>query len=157
MVVHPSMPVKTFPEFITYAKSNPGKINMASGGNGSMPHIYGELFKMVAGVDMQHVPYRGGGPALINLLSGQVHVMIDTLPTSIEHIRSGRLRPLAVTTATRLEVLPEIPTIGEFLPGFEASGWQGIGAPRGTPGAIVDKLNAELNSALNHTLIKERP
>jgi tripartite-type tricarboxylate transporter receptor subunit TctC len=114
MVVHPSVPALTVPEFITYAKSNPGKINMASGGNGSTPHIYGELFKMMAGVDLLHVPYRGGAPALIDLLSGQVHVMFDTLPTSLEHIRTHKLRPLAVTTMTRVEVLPEVPTVGDF-------------------------------------------
>ena len=122
MVVNPSVPAKTVPEFIAYAKANPGKINMASAGNGSVAHVSGELFKMMAGVNMVHVPYRGAAPALTDLLGGQVQVMFDTMPASIEHIRAGKLRALAVTTATRSEALPDIPTVGEFVPGYEASG-----------------------------------
>jgi tripartite-type tricarboxylate transporter receptor subunit TctC len=156
LVVHPSFPAKTVPEFTAYAKANPGKINMASGGVGSGPHLWGELFKMMAGVDMLHVPYRGGGPALAALLSGQVQAMFDTVATSIGHIRSGNLRALAVTAATRLEVLPDIPTVGEFVPGYEAAGWGGIGAPRNTPTEIVDKLNKEINAALADPMIKAR-
>ena len=123
MVVNPSVPAKTVPEFIAYAKANPGKINMASAGNGTTPHVAGELFKMMTGVDMVHVPYRGAAPALTDLLGGQVQVMFDTMPSSIEHIRAGKLRALAVTTATRSEVLPDIPTVGDFVPGYEASAW----------------------------------
>src|SRR6266481_4480606 len=130
MVVHPSVPAATVPEFIAYAKANPGRINMASAGNGTPQHIFGELFKMMAGVNLTHVPYRGGAPATTDLLGGQVQVSFSPLRESIEHIKAGKLRPLAVTTATRLEVLPDIPTVGDFLPGYEASGWQGIGAPR---------------------------
>ena len=132
VVVHPSVPAKTIPEFIAYAKANPGRINMASAGNGTPQHVVGELFKMMARVEMVHVPYRGGAPATTDLLGGQVQVIFSPLPESIEHIRAGKLRPLAVTTATPLEVLPDIPTVGDFLPGYEASGWQGIGAPRNT-------------------------
>src|SRR5438445_8012238 len=146
--VNPSFPAKTVPELIAYAKANPGKLTMASAGIGTTPHVAGELFKMTAGVDMVHVPYRGGAPALTDLLGGQVQVIFSPLPESIEHIRAGKLRPLAVTTATRLEVLPDIPTVGGFLPGYEASGWQGIGAPRNTPAEIIDKLNREINAAL---------
>jgi tripartite-type tricarboxylate transporter receptor subunit TctC len=146
LVVHPSVSAKSVPDLIAYAKANPGKINMASGGVGSPQHVYGELFKMMAGVDMLHVPYRGGAPALTDLLAGQVQVMFDTLITSIEHIRAGKLRPLAVTAATRVEVLPDIPTVGEFVSGYEAVGWQGVGAPRTTPVEIIDKLNKEINA-----------
>jgi tripartite-type tricarboxylate transporter receptor subunit TctC len=156
LVVHPSFPAKSVPELIAYAKANPGKVNMASGGVGSTQHVYGELFKMMTGIDMLHVPYRGGGPALTDLLAGQVPVMFDTLATSIEHIRAGKLRALAVTSATRLEVLPDIPTVGEFLPGFEATGWQGVGAPRNTPAAIIDKLNKEINAGLADPRMKAR-
>ncbi len=138
MVVHPSFPAKTLPEFIAYAKANPGKINMASAGNGSGPHVTGELFKMMAGVDLVHVPYRGGAPALTDLLAGQVQVYFGTVTGLIEHIRTGKLRPLAVTTATRSEALPDIPTVGEFVPGYEASTVFGLGAPRNTPAEIVD-------------------
>jgi tripartite-type tricarboxylate transporter receptor subunit TctC len=137
MVVNPTLPAKTVPEFIAYAKTNPGKLNMASGGNGVPSHVAGELFKMMAGVDMVHVPYRGSPPALTDLLAGQVHVMFDAMPSSIEHIRSGKLRPLAVTTMTRSEVLPDIPTVGDILPGFEASTWFGVGAPRSTAPDIM--------------------
>jgi tripartite-type tricarboxylate transporter receptor subunit TctC len=133
MVVHPSFPATTVPEFIAYAKANPGKVNMASAGIGSGTHLAGELFKMMAGVDLVHVPYRGTGPALAALLAGQVEVMFDTLATSIEHIRAGKLRGLAVTSAMRSEALPDLPTIGEFVPGYEVSAWFGVGAPKGTP------------------------
>jgi tripartite-type tricarboxylate transporter receptor subunit TctC len=156
LVVHPSFPAKSVPELIAYAKSNPGKISMASGGVGSAQHVYGELFKMMTGVDMLHVPYRGGGPALTDLLAGQVPVMFDTLATSIEHIRAGKLRALAVTAATRSEVLPDIPTIGDFVPGYEGTGWQGIGAPRNTPAEIISKLNTEINVGLADPRMKAR-
>jgi tripartite-type tricarboxylate transporter receptor subunit TctC len=156
LVVHPSVSAKSVPDLIAYAKANPGKINMASGGVGSPQHVYGELFKMMAGVDMLHVPYRGGAPALTDLLAGQVQVMFDTLITSIEHIRTGKLRPLAVTAATRVEVLPDIPTVGEFVPGYEAVGWQGVGAPRTTSVEIIDKLNKEINAGLADPRIKAR-
>ena len=148
MVVHPSFPAKTVPEFIAYAKANPGKVSMASAGNGSAPHICGELFKMMAGVDMVHVPYRGGGPALTDLLGGQVQVYFATTASSVEYIRAGRLRALAVTTATRSEALPDTPTMSEFIPGYEASGFYGLAAPKNTPAEIVDKLNNEINAAL---------
>ena len=156
MEVNPLVSAKTVPEFIAYAKVNPGKINMAAGGAGSATHIFGELFKMMAGVDLAPVQYRGSGPAVTDLIGGQVQVMFDALSSSIEHIRAGRLRPLAVTTATRLEVLPNIPTVGEFVPGYEAVVWQGIGAPRNTPPEIVDKLNKEINTALADPKIKAR-
>jgi tripartite-type tricarboxylate transporter receptor subunit TctC len=155
-VVHPSFSARTFPELIAHAKANPGKINMASGGVGSAQHVYGELFKSMAGVDMLHVPYRGGGPALIDLLAGQVPVMFDTLATSIEHIRAGKLRALAVTAATRSNVLPEIPAVAEFVPGYEAIAWQGLGAPRGTPVEIIERLNKEINAGLADPRIKAR-
>jgi tripartite-type tricarboxylate transporter receptor subunit TctC len=148
MVVNPSVPAKTVPEFIAYAKANPGKINMASAGNGSVVHIAGELFKMLAGVDMVHVPYKGGGPGVTDLLGGQVQVMFATAPSSIEFVRAGKLRALAVTTATRLEALPGIATVGEFVPGYEASGFYGLGAPKDTPLEIIDKLNKEINAGL---------
>jgi len=156
IVVNPSVPAKTLPEFIAYAKANPGKISMASAGNGTSAHVAGELFKMTVGIDMVHVPYRGGAPAIADLIGGHVHVLFSVLAETIEHIRAGKLRPLAVTTAARLDVLPAIPTVGEFLPGYEASGWQGIGAPRSTPGEIVDKLNREIDAALADAKIEER-
>ena len=156
MVVHPSVPAKTVPEFIAYAKANPGKINMASAGNGTAPHVSGELFKMMTGVDMVHVPYRGAAPALTDLLGGQVQVMFGTMPASIEHIRAGKLRALAVTTATRSEALPDIPTVGEFVPGYEASAWFGVGAPKNTPAEIVDRLNKEINAGLADPKMKAR-
>ena len=156
MVVNPSVPAKTVPEFIAYAKANPGKINMASAGNGTTPHVAGELFKMMTGVDMVHVPYRGAAPALTDLLGGQVQVMFDTMPSSIEHIRAGKLRALAVTTATRSEALPDIPTVGDFVPGYEASAWYGVGAPKNTPAEIVDKLNKEINAGLADPKMKAR-
>jgi tripartite-type tricarboxylate transporter receptor subunit TctC len=154
MQVNPSVPVKTVPELIAYAKANPGKLNMASAGNGTPQHVSGELFKMMAGVNMTHVPYRGSAPALTDLLGGQVQVVFDTTLASIEYIRAGRLRPLAVTTATRLEALPEIPTVSDFLPSYEASGWYGVGAPKNTPTEIVDKLNKEINAALANPKMK---
>ena len=156
MVVNQSISAKTVPDFIAYAKLNSGKINMASAGIGRAQHVWGEQFKMMAGVNMQHVPYRGGALAHTDLLGGQVQVMFDTMPASIEHIKAGRLRPLAVTTATRLEALPDIPTVGEFVPGYEASGWQGIGAPRNTPADIVDRLNREVNAGLADPKMKSR-
>jgi tripartite-type tricarboxylate transporter receptor subunit TctC len=156
MVVNPSVPAKTVPEFIAYAKANPGKINMASGGTGTGTHIAGELFKMMAGVDMVHVPYRGGGPALTDLLGGQMQVYFPTTVTSIEYIRAGRLRALAVTTATRSDALPDLPTVSEFVPGYEASFCTGIGAPRNTPAEIIDKLNMEINAGLADPKLKAR-
>lgn len=148
LVVHPSFPVKSVPELIARARANPGKISMASGGVGSAQHVNGELFKMMTGVDMLHVPYRGGGPALTDLLAGQVQVMFDTMATSIEHIRAGKLRPLAVTGATRAEVLPDVPPVGDFVPGYESWGWQGVGAARATSPEIIDKLNKEITASL---------
>jgi tripartite-type tricarboxylate transporter receptor subunit TctC len=149
MVVNPSVPAKTVDEFIAYAKANPGKVNYASAGNGTTLHLAGELFNMMAGVAMVHVPYRGSAPALTDMLGGHVQVMFDALPSSIEHVRTGRLRALAVTTATRSPALPDIPTLSDFVPGFEASVWQGIGAPKSTPPEIVEKLNKEINAALS--------
>ena len=156
MVVNPSVPAKTVPEFIAFAKGNPGKISMASGGNGTTPHVAGELFKMMAGVDLIHVPYRGNGPAITDLLGGQVQVLFAGAPESIEHIRAGRLRPLAVTDTTRLEVLSDIPTVAEFVPGYEASAWFGVGAPRNTPAEIIDKLNKEINAGLSDPELRRR-
>jgi tripartite-type tricarboxylate transporter receptor subunit TctC len=156
MEVHPSVPAKTVPEFIAYAKANPGKINMASAGNGSGAHVSGELFKMLTGVEMLHVPYRGAAPALTDLLGGQVQVMFADMPSSIEYVRTGKLVALAVTTATRSEALPQLPSVSEFVPGFEASAWWGVGAPRNTPPEIVDVLNKEINVALADAKIKAR-
>ena len=156
MEVNPSVPAKTGPEFIAYAKSNPGKINMASAGPGSAPHVAGELFKMMTGLDLVRVHYRGSAPALSDLLAGQVQVMFDPVPSSIAHIRAGKLRPLGVTTAMRSEVLPEVPTVGDFVPGYEASGWYGIGAPRNTPIDIVEKLNWEVNAGLSDPTMRAR-
>jgi tripartite-type tricarboxylate transporter receptor subunit TctC len=156
IVVNPSVPAKTLPEFIAYTKANPGKISMASAGNGTSAHLTGELFKMMAGVNMVHVPYRGGGPAITDLLGGQVQVLFSVASETIEHIRAGRLHALAVTTATRLDVLPGIPTVGEFLPGYEASGWQGVGVPKNTPTEIVDKLNNAINAGLADPKIKAK-
>jgi tripartite-type tricarboxylate transporter receptor subunit TctC len=148
MEVNPAFPAKTVPEFISYAKANPGKLNMASSGIGTSPHVSGELFKMMTGVDMIHVPYRGGSAAITDLLGGQVQVMFDNVPSSIEHIRAGRLRALAVTTAMRSQVLPEIPTLSDFVPGYEASLLFGVGVPKNTPAGIVEKLNKEINAVL---------
>ena len=156
MVVHPSVTAMTLPEFILYAKANPGKINMASAGVGSAQHVSGELFKMMADVNMLHVPYRGVGPALADLLGGQVQVMFPGMASSVEYIRAGKLRPLAVTTATRAEVLPDIPAVSEFVAGYEVNQWYGIGAPRNTPSEIVEKLNNEINAALADTQVKAR-
>jgi tripartite-type tricarboxylate transporter receptor subunit TctC len=156
MVVQPSFPAKTVPEFIAYAKANPGRINMASPGNGTSNHLSGELFKMMAGINMLHVPYRGAAPAITDLLGGQVQVMIDNGPSAIEYIRMGKLRALAVTTATRWEALPDIPTVADFLPGYESSTWNGFGAPRNTPTEIIDKLNREINAALADPKIRTR-
>ena len=156
MVVNPSVPARSVPEFIAYAKANPGKLTMASSGTGAVPHVAGELFKMMAGIDMVHVPYRGGGPALTDLLAGQVQVYFPTTVASIGYIRAGRLRALAVTAATRSDALPDIPTVGEFLPGYEASTWYGVGAPKGTPAEIIEKLNKEINAGLADPTIKFR-
>jgi len=156
MDLHPSVPAKTVPEFIAYAKANPGKINYASAGTGTSLHMAGELFKLMAGIDMVHVPYRGGAPALTDLLGGQVQLMFDNIATSIEHIRAGKLRALAVTTATRSELLPDLLTVGDFLPGFEASNFFGIGTPRNTPSEIIDKLNKEINAGLADPKMKAR-
>src|SRR5262245_7842930 len=154
--VHPSVPVKSVPEFIAYAKANPGKLNMASAGNGTVQHVSGELFKMMTGVEIVHVPYRGAGPALADLLGGQVQVMFDTLISSIEYIKAGRLRALAMTTATRTEIMPELPTIGDFVPGYESSSVNGIGAPRNTPAEILDRLNKEINAGFADTKLKAK-
>src|SRR5262244_3331199 len=156
MVVHPSFPTKSVPEFIAHAKANPGKVNMASAGTGTPPHLVGALFKAMADVDMVHVAYRGGAPALTDLIGRQVQVMFVGTPASIEYIRSGKLRPLGVTTATRSEVLPDVPTVGEFVPGYEASTWFGVGAPKNTPSQIIDKLNKEINAGLADPKIKAR-
>jgi tripartite-type tricarboxylate transporter receptor subunit TctC len=156
MVVHPSVPVKTVPEFIAYAKANPGKINMASSGVGTSIHMSGELFKLITGVNMQHVPYRGSGPMLTDLLAGQVQVAFDNLQPSMPHIRAGTLRALAVTTATRSEALPDLPTVGDFVAGYEASTWNGVCAPKDTPAEIVDRLNREINAGLADAKLKAR-
>jgi tripartite-type tricarboxylate transporter receptor subunit TctC len=156
MVVHPQFPARSVPEFVAYAKANPGKINMASAGNGSSTHMAGELFKMMAGVDMVHVPYRGQGPALSDLLGAQVQVLFATTPGTTEYVRTGTLRALAVTSATRSEVLPDLPTVGDFVPGYESSQWYGVGSPKNTPAEIVDKLNKEINAALADPRMKAR-
>jgi len=154
LVVNPAFPATTVPEFIAYGKANPGKINMASGGIGSIHHVAGELFKFMTGVDMVHVPYRGTGPALTDLLAGQVQVMFDVTPSSTVHIKAGKLRALAVTTTTRLDVLPEIPVMADFVPGYESSAWVGFAAPRDTPAAIIELLNREMNAGLADPAIK---
>jgi tripartite-type tricarboxylate transporter receptor subunit TctC len=154
--VHPSVPVTTVSEFIAYAKANPGKLNMATGGAGSAPHLYGELFKIMTGVDLVTVNYRGAGPALLDLISGQVQVTFDVVISSIAHIRAGKLRPLGVTTAKRLAVLPDVPPIGDFVPGYDASSWDGIGAPVNTPPEIIAILNKEVNAALTDPAFKVR-
>lgn len=146
--VHPSVPVTTVPEFIAYAKSNPGKLNFASGGIGATQHLAAELFKFMTGVDIRHVPYRGSAPALVDLLSGEVQVMFDLMPSSIGYIRAGRLRALAVTTATRSAALPDLPTVGDFVPGYEASSWNGVSVPKGAPTEIIDNLNREIDAGL---------
>jgi tripartite-type tricarboxylate transporter receptor subunit TctC len=156
IAVHPSFPAKTVPEFIAHARANPGKISMATAGVGSLAHVFGELFKIMADVDLVAVPYRGGGPALIGMLSGQVDVIFVPTPASIEYVRAGRLRALGVTSTTRVEILPDLPPVGEFVPGYEASSWFGICAPRNTPAEIVDKLNREINAGLSDPKIKAR-
>jgi tripartite-type tricarboxylate transporter receptor subunit TctC len=154
--VNPSVPIKSVPEFIAYAKANPGKINMGTAGNGSPPHMFGELFKAMAGVDLAVVGYRGGGPALVDLLSGQVQVMFEGITSSIGYIKAGKLRALAVTSAKRSAALPDIPTIGEFVPGYAATGWFGLGAPKGTPQPIVDMLSKAIGEALADPAMKAR-
>jgi tripartite-type tricarboxylate transporter receptor subunit TctC len=154
--VNLSIPVRTIPEFIAYTKANPGKVNMASSGSGSASHMTGELFKMMAGVDMQHVPYRGGGPALLDLIAGQVQVYFAGLPETIEYIRGGKVRPLAVTSTTHADALPDLPTVAEFVPGYESNLWFGVGAPSGTAPDIVDKLNREINAGLGDPKLKAR-
>ena len=154
--IHPSVPAKTLPEFIAYAKTNPGKINMGSAGNGSSSHMAGELFKMMAGVNLVHVPYRGQGPAMTDLLGGQLQVIFATTPGTTEYVRTGKLRALAVTTRERADALPEVPTVADFVPGYESSQWYGIGAPKGTPAEIVNKLNRETNAALVDAKMKVR-
>ena len=156
MVVHPSVPAKTVPEFIVYAKANPGKINVESTGAGTSNHLAGELFRLMTGVDMVHIQYRGSGPALTDLLAGQVQVGFDTMPGSIEYIRAGRLRALAVGTLVRSEALPDIPTVNEFVPGYESSGYFGLGVPKNTPLAIVERLNGEINAGLADSTLKAR-
>ena len=156
VAVNPSLPVQTIPELIAYAKANPGKLNMASSGNGSTIHMSGELFKMMTGIDMVHVPYRGGAPALTDLISGQVQVMFDNIPTCAEHVKSGKLRGLAITSTTRSEVLPDLPPVADCLPGYEASAWYGFGAPKGTPPEIIARLNKETNAVLADPLAKKR-
>ena len=156
MLVHPSVPAKTVAEFIAYAKANPGKINFASGGIGGPSHLAGELFKAMAGVNLVHVPYRGGGPAVNDLLGGQVQVYFASTPASIEYIKAGTLRALAVASATRSEMLPDIPTVGEFVPGYEAPTWYGLGAPKNTPAEIVDKLNIDINAGLADPKLRVR-
>jgi tripartite-type tricarboxylate transporter receptor subunit TctC len=156
MLVTPSFPAESVAQFITYAKANPGKINMASAGNGTPPHVAGELFKAMTGIDMVHVPYRGVAPAITDLLGGQVHVLFDPVPSSIGYVRSGKLRALAVTTAERSQLLPDTPALSEFVPGYEASTWFGAGAPRQTPGDIVGKLNSAINAILGEPVMKAR-
>jgi tripartite-type tricarboxylate transporter receptor subunit TctC len=154
--IHPSVPAATVPEFIAYAKANPGRINMGSAGNASSSHMAGELFKMLAGVDLVHVPYRGQGPAMTDLLGGQLQVIFATTPGTTEFVRSGRLRALGVTTAQRTDALPEVPPIADFVPGYEMSQWYGIAAPRGTPSEIIDRLNHEINAAFADPRMKAR-
>jgi tripartite-type tricarboxylate transporter receptor subunit TctC len=156
MEVNPSFPAQTVPEFIAYAKANPGKVNFASAGSGSVAHVTGELFKMMTGIEMQHVPYRGAPPALTDLIGGQVHVMFDNMPSSIEHIKAGRLRALGVSAPTRLDVLPDVPRIADFVPNFETSAFAGIGAPKGTPADIVEKLSNEMKAGLADPKIRAR-
>jgi tripartite-type tricarboxylate transporter receptor subunit TctC len=156
LIVHPSVPATSIPEFIAYARANPSKVNMASSGVGTTPHLAGELFKMMADVDIQHVPYRGAAPGMADLLAGQVQSYFSTTPSCIEHIRAGRVRGLAVTTATRLDTVPDLPAIGEFVKGYEATAWYGVGAPRGAPRPIVERLNREINAVLAEPRLKAR-
>ena len=154
--IHPSVPAKTVPEFIAYAKANPGKLNMASAGKGTVQHVAGELFKFMTGVDMLHVPYRGQSPAILDMLSGRDQVMFDTAPASMQYLKAGTLRALAVTTLTRFEAFPDVPVLADFVPGYESSAIYGVAAPKGTPTEIVDKLNREINAALVDPRMKER-
>jgi tripartite-type tricarboxylate transporter receptor subunit TctC len=156
MEVNPSLPVRSVPDFIAYAKANPGRINFASGGVGNTQHMSGELFKLMAGVNMVHVPYRGSGPAIADLIAGQVQLMFDAMPSSIGYLRAGQLRPLAVTTISRSDALPDLPTVADFLPGFATEAWIGIGAPKNTPNEIIGKLNKEVNAALVDPKVKSR-
>jgi len=156
MLVNPAFPGKTVPEFIAYAKANPKNVSMASSGVGASSHLSGELFKMLAGIEMVHVPYRGAPQAITDILSGQVQVMFSTVPPAIEYVQAGRLRALAVTTAGRLEVLPDVPSVSEFVPGYESSAWWGVGAPRNTPTSVAHKLNEEINTALSDSRMKAR-
>ena len=156
MVVIPSVPAKTVPEFIAYAKGNPGKVNMGSAGTGSVTHLAGELFKMMAGVNLVHVPFRGNGPALTAMLGGQVEVQFPSVASSVEYIRTGKLRGLAVSGAMRSEVLPDLPTVGEFVPGYEITAWFGVGAPQGTPAEVIDKINTEITAGLADPKMKAR-
>jgi len=155
-VINPSVPAKSVPELIAYARANPGKVTMASQGNGSPGHVAGELFQMMAGINLVHVPYRGTGPALADLLGGQVQVTFSSLTAAVEYIKAGKLRALAVTTATRSDALPDIPTVGEFVPGFEASTWYGVGAPKATPAEVVEKLNKEIRASLADPKLQAR-
>jgi tripartite-type tricarboxylate transporter receptor subunit TctC len=154
MVVNPSFPARTVPEFVAYAKANPHKVNMASNGNGALQHLAGELFKMMTGIDMVHVPYRGAAPALTDLMSGQVQVMFAS--STVEYVKTGKVRPLAVTTATRSDVLPDVPALSEFLPGYDVAAWNGVGAPKNTPSEIINKLNRGINDALADAKLKVR-
>jgi len=154
MVVNPSFPARTVPEFVAYAKANPHKVNMASNGNGALQHLAGELFKMMTGIDMVHVPYRGAAPALTDLMSGQVQVMFAS--STVEYVKAGKVRPLAVTTATRSDVLPDVPALSEFLPGYDVAAWNGVGAPKNTPPEIINKLNRGINDALADAKLKVR-
>jgi tripartite-type tricarboxylate transporter receptor subunit TctC len=156
MAIHPSVPARTVPEFIAYAKANAGKISMASAGNGSSGHLAGELLKMMVGINLVHAPYRGNGPALTDLLGGQVELMFPTSPSAVEYVKSGRLRGLAVTAASRSETLPDLPTVGEFVPGYEVSALYGIGAPKGTPAEVIATINKESNAALANPKMKAR-
>jgi tripartite-type tricarboxylate transporter receptor subunit TctC len=156
VVVNPSVPVKTIPEFIAHAKADPGRINMGSGGIGTTPHVSGELFKMMTGVDLVHVPYRGSGPARAALIAGQLDVMFDPMPQSIEYIKGGQLRALALATAARSDVLPALPTVADFVPGYDTDTWYGVGAPKSTPAEIVEKLNTEINAALTDPKMSAR-
>ncbi len=156
MEVHPSVPAKTVPEFIAYAKANPGKISMASAGIGGPQHLAGALFKAMSGLDIVHVPYRGSTPAVTDLLAGQVQLMFDVTPTALPQVKAGKLRPLAVTTKARIDALPDVPSLADYLPGYEAEGWLGMGAPAGTPAAIIDALNKQINAGLADDKIKTR-
>ena len=154
MVVNPSFPARTVPEFVAYAKANPHKVNMASKGNGALQHLAGELFKMMTGIDMVHVPYRGAAPALTDLMSGQVQVMFAS--STVEYVKTGKVRPLAVTTATRSDVLPDVPALSEFLPGYDVAAWNGVSTPKNTPPEIINNLNREINNALDDPKLKVR-